>query len=178
MKNLGEARAFLSQEHRKAWCPQLAAVLSRAGFVEETIYLRFGEVPAGGRSVGNWEIPCMGTFYEAGVSCFRGRKTRQGHYVLEADNLRLKADLVRSAVNHRRPFFLRGRVVGSGQSGEPLLDARTISADPVPADSIVAVEPMSSVLEYWNASRYGEFPDQHPDYLALLGASPTGEGAD
>ena len=128
----------------------LAQRLVEAGLVAVEVYLRMGEPPGRGpsRSIFGYD--------EEGVSVFAGNKTVHGHYVLQLPNWALRADLIRfsSEDEAREAYFVRGRRVGTGSDGEPLLD-EVWEVEPVPPPALVAVAPPSRALEEWNIRRGG-----------------------
>jgi hypothetical protein len=89
------------------------------------IYLRFGDLPQGGRSAVLW-----GTVgREDGTSVFEAQATTWGGYEIRLGHLFQVNDLAR-VLKERRPLYrIEGTVIGRGLSGEPLLaDARVVEA--------------------------------------------------
>ncbi len=109
------------------------------------LYVRFGEIPEGGRSTtGKQEALRKGNYLEAffasddfeeGVSCFRARKAEDGFYECDlSPSIGLRAMFFIVRVEGRPAFELFGEEVGTGQDGEPVL--RVERAEPIPRSMV------------------------------------------
>lgn len=137
-------------------------------------YLRFGGLPAGGRSTQALGLNIPNWPREIGVSVFEAERTEQGWAVLVGEPERIGREGERECVTgglpgtyfmlvcERRPIFRAyGRVVGrgGGGDGEPLLaDARLEEISPeVP----IYASPSRPHLDFWttlyNGWRAGGF---------------------
>ena len=115
-----------------------------------TAYVRFGDLPPDERSQ-IWGP--AGSTHEEGVSVFAARETADGHYLLDLDNS-LQHVLTAMAEDGQRPAYVaRGRGVGRGTNGEPLL--RDVDLEPLPDGALVITKTPSLILEDWNAERFG-----------------------
>lgn len=141
-----DLRASVREDQEKASYPDLAKRLEEAGLMNEEVYLRFGASPEGGlsRAVFGYE--------EQGVSAFEGKRTVEGHYVLNLPNWYLHLTLLRLLREGREAYSLRGRCVDKGSDGEPLI-IDIESVEPVPHDALIVSSPPSRALEQFNASR-------------------------
>lgn len=95
----------------------------------EAVYLRFGQLPPGGRSFrGDGE----GATWEMGVSVYRGYRKPSGTYVLDIPKAHNGFDLLVVAFNfvlESRPVYVvSGTEVGQGRGGEPVLRDATEKA--------------------------------------------------
>lgn len=133
---------------------KLAAGLSKDS---PTTYLRFGRIPPGGRSRIAGPAP---TSHEKGASVFAGRFTEDGHYLLSLDNT-LQYTLTLMVVE-KKAYFVRGRRVGRGINGEPLL--RDVDyTEPIPDDCLILTRTPSRALEDWNARAFGNRLEDVPE---------------
>jgi hypothetical protein len=155
-KERGELLA-LERELRKdrayADYPGLGREVARAGFVDETVYLRFGDLPETRRS---WR---GGTpYWEKGISVFAGNLTHDGNYVLRISTTGLHWGVIACcSVEDRPAYFVRGKQLRGNRSsrgacGEPLLK-RIHSTRPVPQDAVIAADVDSFALEDWGRRR-------------------------
>ena len=162
----GRMRAIIEREFAKeiAWereaeYPGLARRLALDGFerAKKPVYLRFGDLPAGGRST--MEVEGL---REGGVSVFAGRRTKGGHYVISTTSWEQTLEFSRLCGGEDRPaFFVKGQRCGRGGANEPLL--RNVSwVEPVPDDCVVAVPCGSYSLDLWNIKRFGAELDEVP----------------
>jgi hypothetical protein len=88
------------------------------------IYLRFGELPRGGRSSVLWGR--LGR--EDGASVFEARATGSGYKIQLRHPFQIH-DLARVLKEGRPLYRVEGRMIGRGLSKEPLLaDARLVGA--------------------------------------------------
>jgi uncharacterized protein len=99
----------------------------------KTVYLRFGELPAGEFSA----VPFLG-WHECGISVYPGIKLDCGAYALDFRQCLLGIDtrFLLWLLQQARPLYLvGGRPVGVGGMGEPLLEGARIVKE-VPASSV------------------------------------------
>ncbi len=99
------------------------------------VYLRFGELPEGGRSLNHRTAR-----FEAGVAAFRAYETCEGEYLVDLQkNPRLALILVVAHYAQKRPaFVLEGQPLKDrGDAGEPLL-GEVISCEPLPEGASIA----------------------------------------
>ncbi len=136
----------------------------------DTVYIRFGELPEGERS--EYGGLLKGTKFEhlyhdvpereAGVSVWEARRRPDGSLLIVLPQSKRDRVQARCWVrNHafakeERPlYFVSGRVVGKGASGEPLL--RDCSLEPVPLTTPVRLPPPEDEaykqIEAWNLWR-------------------------
>jgi len=137
----------------------------------DAVFLRFGDLPAGGRSA----VPLIGA-REVGVSVYPGSRRRDGSYVLDFRRLLLGTDtryLAKLLWDGRPLYVLEGRQVGIGNMGEPCLDGASIVGEVEASE--VGVLPdrgrFETLLRAWRAKRRGEDPGP----LAFLGPPDPGE---
>lgn len=83
---------------------------------EQPVYIRFGDLPAGGRSCNH----ATGQF-EAGVSCYRARRRVDGGYELVGSGLPFAAIAAAMGAYGDTVLLLAGREVDRGSDGEPVL---------------------------------------------------------
>lgn len=103
----------------------------------EAVYLRFGPVPASGRS----EVGMFG-LSEAGVSAYPGRRAGDGYVVDLARLTRGMGAWFAYALlgQGRRLYVVEGALAGFGSTGEPLLeDARVV--EEVAPEKLLGVSP-------------------------------------
>lgn len=145
---------------------KLAARLSKDS---PTTYLRFGRIPPGGRSR-IWG-PGGGS-HEKGASVFAGRFTGDGHYLLDLDNT-LQRTLVLMAAE-KKAYFVRGRRVGRGINGEPVL--RDVDyTEPIPDDCLILTKTPSRELEEWNERAFGGRLEDVPELARYFGKAAAEE---
>ncbi len=132
----------------------------RAG---EDVFIRFGDLPEGGRSR-NYRTGRL----EPGVSVYRATRTPEGGYVLGPLSAFERSAAVSMFVLGRRPpFEVTGREVGVGSAGEPVLaEAR---ATPIPRS---AVEPIPWTRKMWRELVLNTAPSERA--LLDLKAPPPG----
>lgn len=110
------------------------------------LYIRFGDLPEGGRSsTGRREWIAVGLpgmvrgiegDREAGVSVFRGHRGADGALMVDVCESVGLAACLREMLRQERPAHLAtGREVGTGPMGEPLL--ADVEMEPVPEDTRV-----------------------------------------
>ena len=139
-------------DRRRAQIPNLYDELAAVGWAEESgqAFLRFGDVPPGERS-GKYGPGGEIEKREEGVSVFPTRITAAGHSLLNLDNS-LQYHLLFLISVGAPAYLLRGRVVGRGSAGEPLL--RDVNyTEPLPSRSLVATKTPSEIVESWNTTR-------------------------
>ncbi len=87
---------------------------------EEPRFVRFGHLPASGRS---WNAADKRR--EAGVSVYRGRLVEPDRYLIYTSDLSVEGLglLIAFAAVDRPAIFVEGAEVGTGHDGEPLLEA-------------------------------------------------------
>lgn len=143
----------LRKDRAYADYPGLGRELANAGFVDETVYLRFGGLPENGRS---WRGGAE--YWEKGISVFAGNLTHDGNYVLRISTADLHWAVIASCSLEDRPaYFVRGKRLRGNRSsrggcGEPLLK-RIHSTWPVPQDAVIAADVDSFALEDWGRRR-------------------------
>lgn len=89
----------------------------------DSLYIRFGNLPKGGRSK-NHNNGCM----EAGVSCYHARRIPGERYKLRGDKMPIAAIHYAFGNYGNVALLLRGKEVGVGSDGEPLLQDPEIVA--------------------------------------------------
>lgn len=141
-QGLAEMKREVEQNTAQAADPGLADRLREGGLVAETVFLRFGALPASGPSHSVWGRA------EGGDPALAGALTAEGDYVVELPNRWLHADLLRFLKEGRRAFFVKATAFGVGSDGEPLLGKIT-AVEPVPPGSVIASTPPSRALEEW-----------------------------
>ena len=124
---------------------------------EESVYLRFGGLPEGGRSSAGFG------FRECGVSVYPGSALSDGSYVLDFRRTVLGIDTryLRALLLNARPLYLvQGRRVGTGGTGEPVLsDVRIVEEVPARGVDVLPDRPrFKALIEAWRAKREGHDP--------------------
>ncbi len=134
------------------------------------VYLRFGDLPPGGRS-------STGLLFlrECGVSVYPGLEM-DGSYVLDLRRLLtgIESRFLSTLLRKNRPLFLvEGRRGGVGSDGEPALcDARIVGeVDPREVSALPDRPRFRAMLEAWRAKRGGE----DPGWFAFSGAPEPDE---
>ena len=158
-----QQKEFASRDEADACYPKLVSLLNIAQVIPGW-YLRYGEPPESGRS--SRRVPIQPGAEEKGVSVFDGDRTAKGHYVLKLDKpgLRISAASLFS-FETRQAFFVRGRRIATGSSGEPVL-GEIYEIEPVPREAIIAASPSSRALEDWNERRGGPLEERVPGLMA------------
>jgi hypothetical protein len=134
----------------------------------ESVYLRFGEMPPGGRSNYHYFAPGIGQ--EFGVSVYRGQRLENGtyHIDLRRGMCGLDTRFLRSLLCYARPLHVvSGSHVGIGGAGEPLLRDAKIVEEVAPGDFagfVPARDFLRNATDYWRAKRTGE-PLPSMDFL-------------
>ena len=126
---------------------------------ENTVYLRFGELPPDGCSA----VPILG-LRECGVSAYPGSKLADGTYVLDFQRCLLGIDtrFLAWILKQARPLYLvEGRPAGVGGMGEPVLEGARIVAEVSPhsVDVLPDRPRFKSLIEAWRVKREGGDPD-------------------
>lgn len=89
----------------------------------EPVYIRFGELPAGGLSR-NWATGEL----EPGVSCYRARRRVDGGYELVSSGLPYAAIAAAMGAYGNTVLLIAGEECGRGSDGEPCLrNVRTLA---------------------------------------------------
>ncbi len=133
------------------------------------VYLRFGDLPAGGRSSTGMIVR------ECGVSVYPGIEDG-GSCLLDFRRLLAGIDTryLKGLLWRNRPLFLvEGRRVGVGGMGEPCLSDARIVREVSPCDVVALPDRphFRALLEAWRAKRRGE----DPGAIAFLGANEPDE---
>jgi hypothetical protein len=127
-------------------------VSEAAGVDDARAYLRFGELPADGRSSMLLGLRLPSVPLEDGVSVFAAERTDRGWTALvgDADVSRGLLGVFLSMVCARRPVYLaHGRVVGEGGDGEPLLAEATL--EEIPPEVPIYASPSLPLVDFWTA---------------------------
>lgn len=113
----GFGRPMISATHRETQrAIDEAIAASNARFADaERGYLRYGDLPEGGRSRNHRD-----GFLEAGVSCFHAEFAKDGSWRLLTGCV-TKIDALMLAAAGAKAYRLWGTEVGTGSDGEPLL---------------------------------------------------------
>jgi hypothetical protein len=123
-----------------------------AGVDDARTYLRFGELPADGRSSTLLGLRLPTAPFEDGVSVFAAERTDRGWAALvgDADVSRGLPGVFLSLVCARQPVYLaHGRVVGEGGGGEPLLAEATLAE--IPPEVPIYASPSQPLTDFWTA---------------------------
>lgn len=126
---------------------------------EDPLYLRFGDLPEDGRSL---IVPFLG-FREVAASVYRGRRIEDASYCIDLRQLLMGVESrqLRLFLYQERPLFVvRGREVGFGGTGEPILvDAQVIEeVSPNALEVLPRLPKSEAALTWWRAKMSGEDP--------------------
>ncbi len=102
----------------------------------EPVYLRFGDAPAGGRSLAAPNGLREGEpRTEKGVSVFRAYRTADGEYVVDTSASGALAQMFRNVAAQGRAVYLaEGEEIARGSDGEPVL--REVTLTPLPEGTV------------------------------------------
>lgn len=97
--------------------PAIAAAIEPLALdLTQPVYIRFGELPAGGRSRNH----ATGQL-EAGISCYRARRRVDGGYELVSSGLPYAAIAAAMGAYGNTVLLIAGEECGRGSDGEPVL---------------------------------------------------------
>lgn len=154
-----EIHAKLLSATRFVWSAVMLEYARRIGG-EPPIYLRFGNLPDGGRS----NFVSWGPWREVGVSAYPANAREDGSYVLDFRRLLAGPETryLASLLHQGRPLYLvGGDQVGIGGMGEPLLADARIVCEVAPDE--VGVLPnrkrFRELLAAWRTLRKGGSPN-------------------
>jgi len=140
------------------WLPIFLGYAARAEGEAKRVYLRFGDLPPGGRS----RVDGLANWREAGVSVYPGHGREDGAYVtLDFRGLLFGLDtryLATLLWGGRPLYIVEGQQVGVGNMGEPVLaDARIVGeVRPEEVRTLPDSARFRQVLQLWRARLRGD----------------------
>jgi len=154
VEDVKEGEKALLLDYQNANMPNLYYTLAAEGVYEPEVFLRFGEMPASGRSA-KYKNSRTIRGYEEGVSCFPACRTRGGHVLLDLGSRLHSQLLALMGLSGRAAYLIGGDIVGSGGDGEPVLRGAYYREILQPLH-FVATKTPSWTVEAWNAKRIPE----------------------